>query len=89
MLETTLNPAVDGFFLILATASVSPDSADYTAHFTARIDTGDDIADRYIKINDTIDRNLTIGFKEEGGISCPHGFAIQDRGVEPVFRSNG
>jgi len=60
MLETTLNPSVDGYFLILATASISPDTADYTAHFMARIDTGDDIANRYIKINDTIDRNLAL-----------------------------
>lgn len=60
MLETTLNPAVDGYFLILATASISPDTADYTAHFMARIDSGDDIANRYVKINDTIDRNLAL-----------------------------
>ncbi len=60
MLETTLNPAVDGYFLILATASISPDTADYTAHFMARIDTGDDIANRYVKIDDTIDRNLAL-----------------------------
>ncbi len=60
MLETTLNPAVDGYFLILATASISPDTADYTAHFMARIDAGDDIANRYVKINDTIDRNLAL-----------------------------
>ena len=60
MLETTLNPTVDGYFLILATASISPDTADYSAHFMARIDSGDDIANRYIKINDTIDRNLAL-----------------------------
>lgn len=60
MLETTLNPAVDGYFLILATASISPDTADYAAHFMARIDSGDDIANRYVKINDTIDRNLAL-----------------------------
>lgn len=60
ILETTLNPAVDGYFLILATASVSPDAADYTAHFMARIDTGADIANRYVTISDTIDRNLAL-----------------------------
>ncbi len=60
MLETTLNPAVDGYFLILATASISPDTADYAAHIMARVDTGDDIANRYLKINDTIDRNLAL-----------------------------
>ena len=60
ILQTTLNPAVDGYFLILATASVAPDSADYHAHFMARIDLGDDIANRYVKINDDIDRNLAL-----------------------------
>lgn len=60
MLETTLNPSVDGYFLILATASVSPDTADYTAQFMARIDTGDDIAKRLVTINGTIDRNLAL-----------------------------
>ncbi len=60
MLQTTLNPTVDGYFLILATASISPDTADYSAHIMARIDTGDDIANRYVKINDSIDRNLAL-----------------------------
>jgi len=60
ILQTTLNPAVDGYFLILATASVAPDSADYHAHFMARVDLGDDIANRYIKISDDIDRNLAL-----------------------------
>jgi len=44
----------------LATASISPDTADYTAHFMARIDTGDDIANRYVKISNTVDRNLAL-----------------------------
>lgn len=60
ILETTLNPAVDGYFLILATASISPDTADYAAHIMARVDSGDDIANRYVKINDNIDRNLAL-----------------------------
>ena len=60
ILQTTLNPAVDGYFLILATASVAPDSADYHAHFMARVDLGDDIANRYIKISNDIDRNLAL-----------------------------
>ncbi len=60
ILQTTLNPSIDGYFLILATASVAPDSADYNAHFMARVDLGDDIANRYIRISDDIDRNLAL-----------------------------
>ena len=60
MLQTNLNPSVDGYFLILATASVSPDLADYDAHFMARVDLGDDIANRYVKIGGDIDRNLAL-----------------------------
>jgi len=60
ILQTDLNPPVDGYFLIVATAVVSPDAADYGAHFMARIDSGDDIANRYVRINDNVDRNLAL-----------------------------
>ncbi len=60
MLQTTLNPTVDGYFLILATASVSPHLADYHAHFMARVDFGDEIANRDVKISDDIARNLAL-----------------------------
>lgn len=60
ILQTTVNPPVDGYFLIVATASVSPDLADYVAHFMARVDLGADIANRYVKIDDDIDLNLAL-----------------------------
>jgi len=60
ILQTNLNPSVDGYFLILATASVSFHLADYHAHFMARVDLGDDIANRDVKISDYIDRNLAL-----------------------------
>jgi hypothetical protein len=60
ILHTNLNPTVDGYFLILATASVSGHLADYLAHFVARVDLGDDIANRDVKISDYISRNLAL-----------------------------
>jgi hypothetical protein len=60
ILQTNLNPTVDGYFLILATASVSGHLADYLAHFVARVDLGDDIANRDVKISDYISRNLAL-----------------------------
>ncbi len=60
ILQTDLNPPVDGYFLIVATAVVSPSTADYEAHFMARIDLGDDIANRYVQISDDVDRNLAL-----------------------------
>lgn len=60
MLSVDLNPAFDGYFLIVGTGSVSPDASDYTAHFKASIDLGSDIANRYVRISDTVDRNLAL-----------------------------
>ncbi len=60
MLQANLNPTVDGYFLILATASISGHLADYLAHFVARVDSGDDIANRDVKISDYISRNLAL-----------------------------
>lgn len=60
MLEATLNPPADGYFLIVGTGSVSPDATDYTAHFKASIDSGDDIANRYVRISDSVDRNMAL-----------------------------
>lgn len=60
MLQTTLNTSVGGYFLIVGTASVGPDAEDYTAHFKATVDFGDDIANRYVRISDAIDRSLAL-----------------------------
>jgi hypothetical protein len=60
MLEANVNPSIDGYFLIVATASVAPDLADYTAHFNASVDLGDDIATRYVRVSDDIDMSLAL-----------------------------
>jgi hypothetical protein len=60
ILQADLNPSVDGYFLIVGTAVLSPDAAAYEAHLMARVDLGDDIANRYVQINDDVDRNLAL-----------------------------
>lgn len=59
ILQTSLNPAEDGFAVIVASGHVGQVDEGYVGHFMARIDLGDDIANRYVAV-DGLDRNLAL-----------------------------
>ncbi len=59
ILQTALNPGEAGFVIIVASAAVGQLDGTYGAHFMARVDLGDDLANRYLDITN-VDRTLSL-----------------------------